>query len=77
MLGVFFNDTLFQGCLPTSNHLTNICGLIGPQAILSWTGMTALRSFVLDVCFSLDVGRSMFNVRRSSFKIIGYLLNYA
>ncbi len=30
---------------------------------------------VLDVCFSFDVGRSMFDVRRSSFKTAPYGIN--
>jgi hypothetical protein len=34
-----------------------------------------LRISLLDVCFSLDVGRSMFDVRRSSFKTTPYGIN--
>ncbi len=30
---------------------------------------------ILDVCFSFDVGRSMFDVRRSSLKTTPYIIN--
>ena len=35
----------------------------------------AVKCSVLDACFSFDVGRSMFHVRRSSFKTTPYGIN--
>ncbi len=36
---------------------------------------TGVECSVLDVCFSFDVGRSMFDVRHSSFKTTLYDIN--